>query len=137
MNRTRLKVMLTKHEDLRLKPYRCTSGKLTIGVGRNLEDVGISNDEAAFLLDNDINRVFAELTKNVPSFGALDEVRQHVLMDMNFNLGLPRLLKFEKFLAAVEARDFVTAAREMLNSKWATQVGERAETLATMMRGAV
>lgn len=136
MNRTVLKAMLVKHEGLKLKPYKCTAGKLTIGVGRNLDDVGISEDEARDLLDNDINRLHAAIPAVIPCFGSLDEARQHVLLDMAFNLGLSGLGKFAKFRAALEARDFEGAAREMLASAWAGQVGERAQTLAKMMRGA-
>lgn len=134
MNRTRLKAQLVRHEGLRLKPYRDTVGKLTIGVGRNLDDVGITEDEAGQLLDNDVTRAYHELVRAVPSFGSLDEDRQHVLLDMAFNLGVPRLLEFKKMLAAVESRDFDQAAAEMLDSRWARQVGRRAETLAAMMR---
>jgi len=137
MNRTRLRTQLVQHEGLRLKPYTDTVGKLTIGVGRNLTDVGITDDEAALLLDNDITRVWQELTHAVGCFSSLDEVRQHVLLDMAFNLGVPRLLKFEKMLAAVEGHHFDVAADEMLNSKWASQVGKRAQTLAAMMRDGV
>lgn len=136
MNRTILKALLVKHEGLRLKPYKCTAGKLTIGVGRNLEDVGITEDEARDLLDNDINRLHSAIPSVVPCFGSLDETRQHVLLDMAFNLGLAGLGKFTKFRVALEARDFEGAAREMLNSAWAAQVGERSQELAKMMRGA-
>jgi lysozyme len=134
VNRTALKVQLVKHEGLRLTPYRCTAGKLTIGVGRNLEDRGISEDEAAMLLDNDIMSVWKELSRVLPGFTSLDDTRQHVLMDMCFNLGTAGLLKFKAMLAAVEARDFDRAAAEMLDSAWARQVGKRAQTLAQMMK---
>lgn len=136
MNRTTLKALLVKHEGLRLRPYKDTVGKVTIGVGRNLDDVGISEDEARFLLDNDINRLYAAIPGVVPCFGSLDEARQHVFLDMAFNLGLGGLAKFQKVIAAASARDFETAAREMLNSAWAAQVGDRAQELAKMMRGA-
>lgn len=140
MNRTRLKAMLVRHEGLRLKPYRDTVGKLTIGVGRNLDDCGISNEEAAVLLDNDITRVWQELTKKLPFFGALSADRQNALVDMAFNLGLAALLPpgkaFYKMLAAMEHADFEGAAREMLSSAWARQVGDRAGELAgIMLRG--
>jgi len=134
VNRTRVTAQLVRHEGLRLKPYRDTVGKLTVGVGRNLDDVGVTEEEAMHLLHNDVTRVWHDLTRAVPSFGALDEDRQHVLIDMAFNLGVPGLLKFRKMLDAVERRDFERAASEMLDSKWATQVGQRAVTLAGMMR---
>ena len=135
MNRTKVKVQLVGHEGLRLKPYRDTVGKLTIGVGRNLDDAGVTEDEAKVLLDNDVTRVWKSLTNALPYFGSLDDDRQHVLIDMAFNLGLAGLANFKRMLAAVEARDFSLAAREMLDSKWASQVGQRAKTLAAMMKG--
>ena len=119
---------------MRLKPYRCTAGKLSIGIGRNLDDVGISEDEAHFLLDNDINRVIVALASALPWFVEMDEVRQRVLVDMGFNLGVPGLLKFKNTLAAVERKDYEAAAKGMLASKWARQVKGRAETLARWMR---
>lgn len=137
MNRTRLKVMLVRHEGLRLYPYTDTVGKLTIGVGRNIEDRGITAEEAAFLLDNDITFVFQQLSKRaVGVFTSLDEVRQHVLLDMAF-MGIEKVLGFRKMWKAIERRDFEAAAREMLDSKWATQVGVRATELAAMMKDGV
>jgi lysozyme len=134
MNRTRLKLLLVKHEGERLKPYTDTTGNLTIGVGRDLTSLGISHDEAALMLDNDISRVWNELSSAFGFFGSLDETRQHVLMDMTFNLGLSRMHLFAKMLAAIEARNFDAAAEEMLASKWAREVGDRAVELAKMMR---
>jgi lysozyme len=134
VNRLKLKLLLLKHEGKRAVAYVDTAGKITIGVGRNLIDEGVSDDEITFMLDNDINRVFRELVTNVPSFGSLDDTRQHVLMDMDFNLGLSRFRLFVKMLAALERRDFETAANEMLDSKWSKQVGQRAQDLAVMMR---
>src|SRR6267143_368886 len=113
MNRTQLRALLTKHEGVRLKPYHDMVGKITIGVGRNLDDVGISADEAAVLLDNDINRLWHELPSAVACFTALDDVRQNVLIDLAFNIGVAGLLKFKLMLSAVEARDFDKAADEM------------------------
>lgn len=133
MNKMRLKLQLVKHEGMRLKPYRDSVGKLTIGVGRNLEDVGIDNLEAALLLENDIQRVEQELIRRLPWYLLLSEVRQRVLMDMAFNLGVEGLLKFSRALAAMEAKDFAKAADEMLDSVWAQQVGQRARDLAAMM----
>src|SRR5438093_1522067 len=102
MNRTVLKTMLVKHEGLRLKPYADTAGKLTIGVGRNLTDAGITDCEARLLLDNDINEAVRLCTSRIGCFGSLDDTRQHVLLDMCFNLGVGGLMKFTKMLAAVE-----------------------------------
>jgi lysozyme len=121
------------HEGLRLKPYRCTAGKLTIGVGRNLEDRGITLAEARLLLANDLADVRNGLLNALPWVGNLDEVRQRVLIDMAFNLGLQGLLEFKRTLAAVQAGQYQQAATMMLQSRWAKQVGQRAERLARMM----
>lgn len=128
-----LERQLIKHEALRLMPYRCTAGKLTIGVGRNIEERGISYDEARLMLKNDIQRVIFELRKVLPGFEVLTGRRQMALIDMCFNLGLSRFLNFKGMLAALAAKDDEKAAAEMLHSAWAKQVGERAETLAGMM----
>lgn len=133
MNRARLKLQLVHHEGIRLKPYFDSVGKLTIGVGRNLDDKGITNLEAKVLLENDIDEVEEALKLSLPWFAGLDDVRQRVLVNMGF-MGVGRLLGFVKMLAAVSARDFDTAAAEMLDSKWAKQVGQRAIDLAYMMR---
>ena len=82
--------LLITHEGLRLKPYRCAAGKLTIGVGRNLEDVGITEEEALYLLKNDIRRVINELKDVLPFWNELSKTRQEALIDMCFNLGLSR-----------------------------------------------
>lgn len=129
-----LELQLIDHEGLRLTPYRCTAGKLTIGVGRNLDDNGISITEAKILLRNDILATRLRLEKAVSGFLALSPRRRRALIDMCFNLGLPRFLQFKNMLAAVVAGDFNRAADEMLASAWANQVGQRAQTLATMMR---
>ena len=121
------------HEGLRLKPYRCTAGKLTIGVGRNLEDRGITLSEARMLLANDLADVRNGLLNALPWVAQLDDVRQRVLVDMAFNLGLQGLLEFKRTLAAVQAGQYQQAATMMLQSRWAKQVGQRAERLSRMM----
>jgi len=129
-----LELQLIDHEDIKLKPYRCSADKLTIGVGRNLDDNGITKAEAMMMLRNDLTRTRFGLEKVFPGFLGLSRRRRMALIDMCFNLGLPRFLQFKKMLAAVVARDFNLAAEEMLSSAWAKQVGQRAQTLATMMR---
>jgi len=121
------------HEGERLKPYRCTAGKLTIGVGRNLDDRGITTEESAMLLDNDIRLLEIELFRALPWASALDDVRQRVLLDMAFNLGLPGLLQFKRTLEAIRTGQYQQAATMMLDSLWARQVGQRAERLSRMM----
>ncbi|MEE9345653.1 MAG: glycoside hydrolase family protein [Methylococcales bacterium] len=124
---------LRRHEGLRLHPYRCTAGKLTIGVGRNLDDNGITENEADFLLSNDLNRVATELRQNSPAFDKLDPVRKAVLIDMCFNLGISRLRMFKKMFAAIDEQDWALAAEEMVDSRWCSQVGQRCEILRMMM----
>ncbi|MGN7613057.1 glycoside hydrolase family protein [Magnetococcales bacterium HHB-1] len=133
INLERMKDQLIQHEGLRLKPYRCTAGKLTIGVGRNLDDNGISKAEALHLLGNDINRVIRELNSSFPWFETLDETRKRVLIDMSFNVGLTTLCRFKRMLRAIEAGNYSLAAKEMLDSRWARQVGQRATKLSRMM----
>ena len=121
------------HEGTRLKPYRCTAGKLTIGVGRNLEDRGISLSEARMLLANDLADVRNGLRNALPWVAQLDDVRQRVLIDMAFNLGIQGLLAFKRTLEAVRQGQYQQAAAMMLQSRWATQVGQRAQRLSRMM----
>lgn len=125
--------MLVDHEGMRRKPYRCTAGKLTIGVGRNLDDRGISPDEAMYMLANDIRDSRRELSAAFSWFDKLDEVRQSVLIDMCVNLGLSRLQGFRNTLALIGVGKYEAAAQEMLDSKWAEQVGRRAQRLSRMM----
>jgi lysozyme len=125
---------LEEHEGLELHPYTDTTGHLSIGVGRNLEDRGISHDEAIYMLRNDIQVVEEELEDNVPVIEDLNAPRQMVLANMAFNLGVPTLLQFENMLDALEHEDFDRAADEMVDSLWAEQVGERAAELSEIMR---
>ena len=129
----KLTEMLVDHEGMHRKPYRCTAGKLTIGVGRNLDDRGISPDEAMYMLANDIKDARRELSAAFPWFDKLDDVRQAVLIDMHVNLGLSRLQGFRNTLALIGVGKYEAAAQEMLNSKWAEQVGRRAQRLSRMM----
>ena len=134
-DKERLTADLIRDEDLRLKPYRDTAGKLTIGIGQNLDDVGITEAEARFLLANDIAKAIEDAKAVCPSFETLPEPAQRALANMAFNLGRTRLSKFKNMLAALEAKDFETAAREALDSKWAEQVGERAWRIAQAIKG--
>ena len=131
---TRLREQLIRHEDLRLKPYRDSVGKLTIGVGRNLDDVGISREEALLLLDNDILRAQTAVIRELPWAVELDRQRFEVLVNMAYNLGIRGLLGFRKFLAELHDGHFEAAAKEMLDSRWAEQVGRRAQELAGIVR---
>lgn len=134
MNFDRVKERLRKAEGLRLKPYVCPAGKLTIGYGRNIQDKGISIGEAEYLLDNDIKNAYRELKQNLPWVEDLSENRQIVLLDMCFNLGMTGLLGFKRTLSFIEKGDYLKASQEMLKSKWAKQVGKRAVELSDLMR---
>ncbi len=130
----KLRTQLIAHEGLKLFVYQDSAGIETIGCGRNLRDKGISHDEALSLLEHDIADVEAGLTQAYPWFAALDSVRQRAMIDMAFNVGLHGLLKSPKMLAALSAEDYATAATEMLDGPWASEVGHRATTLSTMLR---
>jgi len=134
INMEKMREQLVKHEGLRLMPYRCTSDKLTIGVGRNLDDRGISEETAMQMLDEDINIVLGELQKTIPDFDNLDEIIQESLVDLAFNMGTPTLLKFKATLAALKGQHLCIASRELLDSRYARQVGQRAQTIADNIR---
>ena len=134
MNKAKLAEQLKKHEGLKLKPYTDTVGKLTLGIGRNLEDKGITEQEALFMLNNDVDYFYSKLCQRVNWMKTLDDARQNVLVNMAFNLGIAGLMSFKKMLLACEHGNFKIAATEMLNSTWAEQVGYRANELAEQMR---
>lgn len=134
MNKEKLVEQLLVDEGLRLKPYKCTAGKTTIGCGRNLDDNGISKAEAMTMLDNDIDVCARDLDRKLPWWREMDDARQNVLLNMCFNLGINRLSGFKKTLALMQAKRYDAAAAEMLDSAWADQVGLRAARLAKVMR---
>lgn len=126
--------MLKGHEGLELKPYLDTEGKLTIGYGRNLSDIGISLEEAEVMLTNDINEASKRAQSVFPWFSLLDTVRQDVIVMMVFNMGVSRVTQFLRMIDAIKKGEWERAAEEMLNSLWARQVGRRALILSRMMR---
>lgn len=130
----RLLDQLLRHEGYRQHPYKDSVGILTIGIGRNLEDVGISEDEAKYLLRNDVREARDMCRSSFPWFSDLDKVRQDAIVNMCFNLGITRLKGFKNMLSAMEAKDYNEAAHEALDSKWAFQVGKRAQDIAHMIR---
>lgn len=134
MNLTNLIDVLVRHEGLRNKPYEDTSGHLTIGVGRNLDTMGLSDDEIYYLLKNDIRRCETELDNSFRWYKDLDQVRQEAMINLCFNLGITRLRKFKLALRAMEAKDYEDASEEFLDSLWATQVGQRAVEVAEMIK---
>lgn len=143
LDKTALREQLKEHEGTgpvkngRFYPYRDSVGKLTIGYGRNLDDRGLSLQEVELLLDNDIEEHMQELFEKVPWIKRLDGVRQSVLVDMAFNLGVAGLLAFKRTLTSVQNGDYTLAGMQMLASKWARQVKRRALTLSKMMRTGV
>lgn len=127
---------LRLHEGVRSTVYVCSEGYETIGVGRNISDsgIGLSDDEIAYLLANDIARCEKEIAERFDWWDDLDPVRQDALVDMAFNLGISRLSQFQNMIGALSEGRFDDAAAEALDSKWARQVGQRAQTVAAMMR---
>lgn len=125
--------LIKDHEGLMLRPYHCSAGKLTLGFGRNIEQRGITPDEAEYLLANDIRECREVLARDYSWFTALDEARQAALTDLCFNLGAHRLAGFPKFLAAMGRGDWPRAAQELRQSRWYGQVGRRAPRIVGMI----
>lgn len=125
---------IARHEGLRLAPYRCTAGKLTIGYGRNLDDTGIRIEEARVMLQNDIAEARASLRSHLSWFSASPVAVQSVLVNMGINLGIKGLLNFKRTLASLESEKYKAAAVEMLDSLWAKQVPSRAKELSKIIR---
>ena len=127
--------MLKRHEGLRLKPYRCTAGRLTIGYGRNIQDNGITEEEALFMLTADMLITERELREEFKEFEYFTVNRKAALIDMMFNLGKTRFLGFGEMVKAIKRNDWDSTAIEALDSKWARKdVGERAIEIAGMLR---
>jgi lysozyme len=130
--------MTKSFEGYRSKPYKCSAGKLTIGYGRNLEDCGITEDEANYLFENDFNKAIEDAKRLCKEydidFEHLSEGRKYVLTDMVFNMGYSRTSKFKKMLTALKNGLYDDAATEMLDSAWAKQVGNRATKLSEIMK---
>lgn len=124
---------LKTDEGFRGEPYKCTAGKTTIGYGRNLEANPMTEDEAEYLLLNDLRNIEDSLTGRA-FFDKLNKTRKDVIINMAFNLGLAGLFKFSNMIAAISNNDYDQAAHEMLDSRWAKQVGERASRLSEKMR---
>jgi lysozyme len=128
---------LHRDEGLRLQLYTDSVGKITIGVGRNLSDVGISLEESDVLLANDIQKATVALEANFPWTMGLDDARKGALLNMTFNMGIDGLKEFRDFLAKMQAGNFSAAAGAMLDSLWARQVGKRAQRLSVQIQTGV
>ena len=140
---------LILHEGIRLKPYYCSRGKQTIGVGRCIDTNpltkeeekvvgdwhhGITKGAAIYLLHNDIKRIYKELKKKIDFFTDLDNERQYALIDMAFNLGVKGLLKFKRMLRALSHGNYEVAAQECMDSVYAQTVGIRAWRIAIIFK---
>ena len=134
MDIDKLIAQLKVHEGVRSKVYLDTEGIETIGVGRNLRDRGLSDDEIELMLANDIRDFQEEVERAFSWWSDLDDVRQRVVVDMAFNMGLGSLSKFVNTLSHIENGRYEEAGVEMLDSKWARQVGDRANVLSNMMK---
>jgi lysozyme len=114
--------MLLKHEGMRTFPYKCSENKLTIGIGRNLEANGITEDEAMYLLNNDIKRVKEELDKNYGAWMTFPLEARMVCIDLVFNLGITGFMKFKKTRQLMELGMWLEASEELLDSKYHIQI---------------
>lgn len=114
--------------------YKCSAGFNTIGIGHNLDANGISDRAIDVIFEDDLTSVISSLDSNLPWWKSLSENRQHVLIDMCFNMGIGTLLGFKNTLRAIEEGRYEDAALGMGQSMWAHQVGIRATRLIEMMR---
>jgi len=128
----KLKNLIVDHEDYKPFPYTDTVGKITIGIGYNLTDRGLPDSWINAQYDQDVNYFYSQLLADFPWFKDLCEARQCVLIDMCF-MGYKKFKEFDKMLAAIKAGDFKTAADEIINSEWATEVKKRATQDALIM----
>ena len=134
LNMTELEREVASDEGFMPIPYRCTSGKLSIGYGTNIQD-GITKDEALLLLRHRLGKVSAALESRLPFWARLTDDRRRVLANMGYQLGVGGLMGFKRMIAALERGDYEAAAREMLDSKWAKRdTPGRAKRLAERMR---
>jgi lysozyme len=135
----KLKAMLRRHEGLRLVPYFCSANHHTVGYGHNLDahhepiPYEISYEQAEAYLDTDIKDAIRDCAISIPIFSHLDPMRQAVLVDLAFNMGIGSLLGFKKMLAHIGFGEWVLAGVELLDSKYAKQVKGRADELAAML----
>jgi lysozyme len=121
-------------EDRRAFPYEDSVGKITIGIGRNLDDRGLSEDEIDYLFANDQKIVNQEIHRMFPWYEGLDDVRKLVVFDMVFNMGSRRFSGFVRTIAALKHGDYQEAADEMTDSRWYRQTGRRSKVLVEAMR---
>ena len=128
---------LSIHEGVKKFAYKCPAGKITVGIGRNIDSdggLGLSDDEIIYLLRNDISRIDEELTNAFRFYKELDRVRKDAMINICFNLGLTRLRSFREALGRMEKKEYPEAAVEFLDSLWASQVGQRALDVTYMIQ---
>jgi lysozyme len=129
---------LRREEGFSSHAYKDHLGYVTVGVGRCIEEgvgIGLSLEEAEYLLMNDVRRCIGELGKALPWASSLDNQRKEVLVELAFQMGLPNLMKFKRMLAALKDGEFEKAAAELLDSKYAGQTPARSERYAKRIRG--
>lgn len=140
MNQQKLEELIIKHEGYQQYPYvdstgdriYLENGNITVGIGCNLS-AGISMDLSKIIMRYYLNESINSLKSYCPVFNNLDEARQAVLIDMCFNMGINKLMKFTKTLGFIIEGKYEDASKEMLNSQWSQQVGKRAITLSEMI----
>ncbi len=120
-----VKQMLVRHEGIRIFPYKCSENYLTISCGRNLETNGISEEEAMYLLDNDIKRVKEELNMNFGAWRTMPEKARMVCIDMTFQMGITGFMRFKKTRQLMELGMWLEASEEILDSKYNLQTPSR------------
>ena len=128
---------LSIHEGVKKFAYKCPAGKITVGIGRNIDSdggLGLSDDEIIYLLRNDISRIDEELTNAFRFYKELDRLRKVATLNICFNLGLTRLRSFREALGRMEKKEYPEAAVEFLDSLWASQVGQRALDVTYMIQ---
>lgn len=126
---------LTVDEGWKRFPYTDSRGCLSVGIGRNLTGNGLSAAEIGFLFGNDVASCCADLDAHAPWWRTLTAIRQRVMIGLCFNMGWPRLAGFQHFLAAMQARDWASAAYELKDSKWYDQVGSRGPRVIARLLG--
>tara|TARA_R100001244_G_scaffold43327_3_gene38935 strand:- start:13237 stop:13650 length:414 start_codon:yes stop_codon:yes gene_type:complete len=122
------------HEGIKLNLYLCSAKKRSIGIGRNLDDIGISEDEAEYLLKNDIAEATKQLLNAFPWMSKFNDARISAMINFTFNVGIGTVRKFSNTIEYLKNEDWEAAADEMMNSKWAEQVGDRAIQITEQIR---
>ena len=118
--------MLVRHEGIRTYPYYCSENKLTLGIGRNIQQNGISEEEAYYLLENDIKRVMSNLDKSFHMWRCFPKKARLVCIDMAFQMGIAGFLGFKKTIALMQLGMWLEASEELLDSRYAVQTPNRA-----------